>query len=135
MNLLYVQVGGSLVCLRCVVGSPHYPPDYCCRLSLVALLYCACLISSCILYFVSVCTADASGCDVFHAVCLQAVSDIARNWVLANKDQHKHLKTLQDKNSKKEVKMHSCTFLFGGICEDSLLYVIYRYRLGVILYV
>ena len=47
MNLLYVQVGGSLDCFICVVGSPHYPPDYCCRLSLVALLDCAHLISSC----------------------------------------------------------------------------------------
>ena len=63
------------------------------------------------------------------------MSDISRNWVLANKDQHKHLKALQDKNSKKEVKMYSCMFLFSGICEDLLLYVLYRYRLGVILYV
>ena len=71
-----------------------------------------------------------TGCDIFHAVCLQAVSDISRNWVLANKDQHKHLKALQDKNSKKEVKMYSCTFLFSGICEDfgEILYV-YRMQI------
>lgn len=33
----------------------------------------------------------------------QTVSDIERGWILVNKDQHRQLKSLQEKNSKKEV--------------------------------
>jgi len=35
---------------------------------------------------------------------VQAVSDIDRGWVQADKDQHKRLAALQQKNSKKEVR-------------------------------
>lgn len=34
---------------------------------------------------------------------LQTVSDIERGWILVNKDQHRQLKSLQEKGSKKEV--------------------------------
>lgn len=33
----------------------------------------------------------------------QTVSDIERGWILVNKDQHRQLKSLQEKGSKKEV--------------------------------
>ena len=33
----------------------------------------------------------------------QTVSDIERSWILVNKDQHRQLKSLQEKGSKKEV--------------------------------
>lgn len=36
----------------------------------------------------------------------QTVADIERGWVLVNKEQHRQLKSLQEKGSKKEV---SCT--------------------------
>lgn len=35
---------------------------------------------------------------------LQTVSDIERGWILANKDQHRQAKSLQEKGSKKEVR-------------------------------
>lgn len=35
---------------------------------------------------------------------VQAVSDIDRGWVIADKEQHRRLAALQQKNSKKEVK-------------------------------
>lgn len=37
------------------------------------------------------------------AFSFQTVSDIERGWILANKDQHRQLKSLQEKGSKKEV--------------------------------
>lgn len=36
----------------------------------------------------------------------QTVSDIERGWILVNKDQHRQLKSLQEKGSKKEVSRH-----------------------------
>lgn len=35
--------------------------------------------------------------------CLQTVSDIEHGWILVNKEQHRQLKSLQEKVSKKEV--------------------------------
>lgn len=43
--------------------------------------------------------------DGVKFLCLlhQTVSDIERGWILVNKDQHRQLKSLQEKGSKKEV--------------------------------
>lgn len=43
--------------------------------------------------------------DEVEFLCLlhQTVSDIERGWILVNKDQHRQLKSLQEKGSKKEV--------------------------------
>lgn len=38
-------------------------------------------------------------CSLSH----QTVSDIERGWIIVNKDQHRQLKSLQEKGSKKEV--------------------------------
>lgn len=38
-----------------------------------------------------------------HLLFLQTVADIERGWILANKEQHRQLKSLQEKVSKKEV--------------------------------
>lgn len=44
-------------------------------------------------------------CVKLNLCCLphQTVSDIERGWILVNKDQHRQLKSLQEKGSKKEV--------------------------------
>uniref|UniRef100_A0A3Q2PV20 Sorting nexin-17 n=1 Tax=Fundulus heteroclitus TaxID=8078 RepID=A0A3Q2PV20_FUNHE len=39
---------------------------------------------------------------IFLVLLLQTVSDIERGWILVNKDQHRQLKSLQEKGSKKE---------------------------------
>lgn len=47
-----------------------------------------------------------AGASVEMNVCSlprQTVSDIERGWILVNKDQHRQLKSLQEKGSKKEV--------------------------------
>lgn len=38
--------------------------------------------------------------------CVQAVSDIERQWTLGTKEQLRHLATLQQRGSKREVKYH-----------------------------
>lgn len=50
--------------------------------------------------FVCLCTeVNVSSLFLLH----QTVSDIERGWILVNKDQHRQLKSLQEKGSKKEV--------------------------------
>lgn len=41
-----------------------------------------------------------------HLFFSQTVADIERGWILANKEQHRQLKSLQEKVSKKEVGFH-----------------------------
>lgn len=41
---------------------------------------------------------------IFCSLPPQTVSDIERGWILVNKDQHRQLKSLQEKGSKKEVR-------------------------------
>ena len=53
----------------------------------------------------------------------QAVSDLNRGWVLGSKEQHKQLKALQDKNSKREVVQTNLQLFiidFLVIHQDSL---------------
>lgn len=52
-----------------------------------------------LLYFVSVHRDELNFLFTLH----QTVSDVDRGWILVNKDQHRQLKSLQEKGSKKEV--------------------------------
>uniref|UniRef100_A0A671RGC4 Sorting nexin-17 n=1 Tax=Sinocyclocheilus anshuiensis TaxID=1608454 RepID=A0A671RGC4_9TELE len=55
---------------------------------------------------------DRVGLNLLYA---QTVSDIERGWILVNKEQHRQLKSLQEKGSKKEVRLtilrHECIML------------------------
>lgn len=47
----------------------------------------------------------------------QTVSDIERGWILVNKEQHRQLKSLQEKGSKKEVRLSSATHvIWSPLC-------------------
>ncbi|XP_064817704.1 sorting nexin-17-like [Oncorhynchus masou masou] len=49
----------------------------------------------------------------------QTVSDIERGWILVNKDQHRQLKSLQEKGSKKEfIRLCQTLKYFGYIQFD-----------------
>ncbi|MCJ8743681.1 hypothetical protein PDJAM_G00096880 [Pangasius djambal] len=59
---------------------------------------------------------DSVGLNLLYA---QTVSDIERGWILANKDQHRQLKSLQEKGSKKEfIRLAQTLKYFGYIKFD-----------------
>ncbi|XP_060773644.1 sorting nexin-17 isoform X1 [Neoarius graeffei] len=59
---------------------------------------------------------DSVGLNLLYS---QTVSDIERGWILANKDQHRQLKSLQEKGSKKEfIRLAQTLKYFGYIKFD-----------------